>query len=129
MNTPLKHNLNKKVTRLSLLFTYLGAIFITNPAIAFAANKIDPAITKGDGTGGGIFNNILIPFTNFLAAAVGIIVVISIIIGAIEYSSAGGDPNKVAKARGRIQKAVVSLIIFFFLYAILQWIVPGGIGG
>lgn len=127
-------------SRIGVLLIAISTLFMNTTSLVLAAtpkandvlsapNPVsDPALT-GDGIGGGLFENYIIPFTNFLAATVGLIVVISIIYGAIEYSSAGGDPNKVAKARGRISKAVVSLIVFFFLYAILQWIVPGGIGG
>lgn len=116
----------KRINSKALSVLVAVSLIVNKTAVALAVQ--DPAITNGD-AGSGLFNKFIIPFSNFLAGAVGLIVVISIIYGAIEYSSAGGDPNKAAKARGRIQKAIVSLIVFFFLYAILQWIVPGGIGG
>lgn len=137
MTTNFLNIIKANIGRVKLYLIMIAAVLINTTVIAAAtttttqqttpAPVADPALT-GKGIGGGLFENYIIPFSNFLAAAVGIIVVISIIYGAIEYSSAGGDPNKVAKARGRIQKAIVSLIIFFFLYAILQWIVPGGVG-
>lgn len=129
INFPKLVNRSANLKKFSVL-VFTGLITGSSSVVLAASpNGIaDPALT-GDGTGGGLFSKYIIPFTNFLAAAVGLIVVISIIYGAIEYSSAGGDPNKAAKARNRIQKAIVSLIVFFFLYAILQWIVPGGIGG
>lgn len=68
------------------------------------------------------------PFINLLAAAAGIAVVISIVMGAIQYSSAGGDPGKVSAARDRIRNAIIALLAFLFLYAFLNWLLPGGIG-
>lgn len=64
---------------------------------------------------------------NVLSLGVGIIIVIMIIVGGIQYTMAGGDAGKVAAAKGRITNAIYALIAFFFLYAFLQWVVPGGI--
>ncbi len=69
------------------------------------------------------------PVVAFLAAMAGVAVVISIVTGAIQYSSAGGDPGKVAAARGRITKAVVALLAFIFLYAFINYLLPGGVNG
>jgi hypothetical protein len=67
------------------------------------------------------------PFINFLAALVGVAVVISIVIGGIQYSSSGGDPAKAAAAKNRIRNAIVALVAFFFLYALLNFLIPGGL--
>ena len=64
---------------------------------------------------------------NVLSAGVGIIIVIMLIVGGIQYTMAGGDAGKVVAAKGRIINAIYALIAFFFLYAFLQWIVPGGV--
>lgn len=61
-----------------------------------------------------------------LAAGVGVVATIVIIIAGIQYSSAGGDPQKVKAAKTRITNAIIGLIAYFFLFAFLQWIVPGG---
>lgn len=68
------------------------------------------------------------PFIAFMSAVAGIAVVISIVLGGIQYSSAGGDPGKVAAARERITKAIIALLAFLFLFAFLNWLLPGGIG-
>ena len=69
------------------------------------------------------------PAIKFMAAAAGVAVVISVVVGGIQYSSAGGDPSKVAAARNRIQEAVIALLAFLFLMAFLNFILPGGING
>ena len=67
------------------------------------------------------------PLIDFLAALVGVAVVISIVIGGIQYSSSGGDPSKVSAAKSRIRNAIVALVTFLLLYAILNFLIPGGL--
>lgn len=76
-----------------------------------------------------IISTYINPVVAFLAAMAGVAVVISIVAGAIQYSSAGGDPGKVAAARGRITKAVIALLAFIFLYAFINYLLPGGVNG
>ncbi len=66
-------------------------------------------------------------FINALSGLVGIVIVIMMIIGGIEYSAAGNDPQRVSAARSKISNALLALLVFIFMYAFLQWVVPGGI--
>ena len=68
------------------------------------------------------------PFIKTFSALAGVAVVISLIVAGIQYSSASGDPSKIAAAKSRIGKSIVALLFFIFLYAFLNYIVPGGIG-
>lgn len=74
-----------------------------------------------------LLDKYLNPFVGFLSVIAGVVIVISIIVGGIQYSSAGSDPNKVSAAKKRITNALVSLVAFIFLVAFLQWIIPGGL--
>lgn len=67
------------------------------------------------------------PLVNLLSAAVGIIVVVAIIVGAIQFSSAAGDPQKAANGKKHIQNALLGLLAYLLLYAFLQFIIPGGL--
>ena len=67
------------------------------------------------------------PTINLLAISVGLLSVISIMIGGVQFASSDGDPQKAAAAKGRIAKTIVALVSFMFLYAFLQFLVPGGI--
>ena len=67
------------------------------------------------------------PFINGLAIIVLLAVVISIIIGGIQYSASADQPAAAAAAKQRIINAVLALLAFMFLWAFLQWIVPGGL--
>ena len=65
--------------------------------------------------------------TNVLSGIAGLIIVSMIIIGGIQYSTAGPDPSKVQAARTKIFNALLALVFFVFGFAILQWLIPGGI--
>lgn len=67
------------------------------------------------------------PIIDFLAAAVGVVVVISIVLGGIQYSASADNPQATAAARKRIANAVIAAVAFLFLWGFLQFIVPGGL--
>lgn len=69
----------------------------------------------------------VVVFINVLSAMVGITVVIMVIIGGIQYSASGDDPQKVQEAKKKISNALLALVAFIFMYAFLQWVVPGGL--
>lgn len=69
----------------------------------------------------------LVLIINLLSGVVGIVVAASIIVGGIQYSAAGGDPQKVSAAKNRIRNAIIALVFFIFGYALLNYLVPGGV--
>lgn len=104
-----------------------------------AANQAPPA-TSGSATTTGRFEctgdacvndnpitKFLVTVINFLSALIGIIVIAVIIIAGIQYTTSGGNPQQTAQAKKRIINAITALVAFFFLFAILQWLIPGGI--
>lgn len=66
---------------------------------------------------------------NFLAGAVGVITVIMMIVGGVQYSLARNKPEAVSAARKRVLNAVIALVAFMFIWAFIQWLVPGGVFG
>ncbi len=64
---------------------------------------------------------------NFLSAGAGVVITASIVIAGIQYAAAGPNPQQVAAARKRIISSIVALLALLFLYAFLQWLVPGGV--
>jgi len=106
-----------------------------DPAAPAAADKnslVKPVVSDCNGTyttltpaNCGIVKFIT-DITNALSAAVGVVIVISLTWAGIQYSSAGGDSQKVGAARHRIQNGVIALAMFIFMYAFLTWLIPGG---
>jgi hypothetical protein len=63
---------------------------------------------------------------NVLAAGVGVVTIAMIIVGGIQYSLAADNPQAVQAAKTRIRNAIIALLGFLFLWAFLQWLIPGG---
>lgn len=63
----------------------------------------------------------------FLSFGVGLVVVVSIILAGIQYTTSEGNPEKTMAAKFRIRDALVALVVYIFIFAILQYLIPGGI--
>jgi|GEM_PF-795950 len=98
----------------------------TNPGSGSGGANLSMDCTGGAEGSCGIIEKI-IQIINGVSVLVGIVVVIMIIVGGIQYSAAGSDPQKIASAKSKITNALLALLVFIFLYAFLQWVVPGGI--
>ena len=83
----------------------------------------DSSVTSGSKT----IDRLIQSTVDLLSAITGLVIVISIIIGGIQYMTARDNAQQVAAAKNRILMSVLSLILFIFAYTILQWLVPGGI--
>jgi hypothetical protein len=96
------------------------------------SNSSDAAITSssGDCSKGSnscdLIYKYINPLIDFLAAAVGVVVVISVILGGIQYSASADNPQASAAAKKRIANALLAAIVFLFLWGFLEFIIPGG---
>ena len=64
---------------------------------------------------------------NFLAAGVGIAVLAGIVFGAITYATAAGSAEQAKKGITFVTNAVIALLLFIFMYAIINFLIPGGL--
>lgn len=64
---------------------------------------------------------------NVLAGLVAVVSIAMIVLGGIQYSIARNNPQEIGAARGRIINAVIAMIAFMFLWALLQYLIPGGV--
>ncbi|GAC1481311.1 MAG: hypothetical protein NVS1B7_1750 [Candidatus Saccharimonadales bacterium] len=63
----------------------------------------------------------------FLSAGVGLLIVISVIIAGIQFTTSKGDPGATAKAIERVRSTVFALLLYIFAFALLNFLVPGGL--
>jgi len=70
---------------------------------------------------------LIVVVTNIMAGIAATVIVATLTFAGIQYSSAGADPSKVQAAKKRMYNALLALMLLIFGYAILQWLVPGGI--
>lgn len=61
-----------------------------------------------------------------LSAGVGLVVIGSIVLAGIQYTSSRGDPSATSRAIGRIRSSLTALLIFIFAAALLDFILPQG---
>lgn len=73
-----------------------------------------------------IFKDYVAPALDILSLVVVPLITLVIILAGVQYSAASGDPGKVSAAKGRIINAVIALVSYVFLWAFLQWLIPGG---
>jgi len=88
--------------------------------------SIQAGASEDSGNHCGILDYLSI-FINVLSAAVGIVIVGSLIVAGIRYSTAGSDAQKVSAAKNRILNSVIALVAYLFFFSFLQWLVPGGV--
>lgn len=86
----------------------------------------DTCVSNSVGSGGAIVNY-LRELLSLLSGAVGTVIVLMLIIAGIQYITSYGDPGNVKAAKQRIINAITALVLFMFMVAILQFLVPGGI--
>ena len=61
-----------------------------------------------------------------LSNGVGLIVIGSIIVGGIQYTTSAGDPQATAKAVGRIRSTLIALGLYIIAYPLLNYVLPAG---
>ena len=131
--------------KLLSLFLFMAAfvatpLLLSSPAYAVDENNgnkcagVDVAILKCDASGGenvedsGVWALLIIAL-NILAGLVGIVAVGGIVYGAIMYASAQDNASQVQEAIGIIRNVVIGLVLFLSMYALLQFLIPGGVFG
>jgi len=129
----IKQKINQIVIGLSILASPL--LIIGSPLTAFAATcgGVQTTIISctQDGTGTNVNNSgvwgLLLLAINILTAGVGVAAVGGIVYGSILYTSAGGSPDGVKKAREVITNVVIGIVAYALMYSILNFIIPGGL--
>lgn len=78
-------------------------------------------------SGMGPIEDMLYAIVRFISFGVGLVVVGSIIVAGIQYSTSEGNPETTQAAKNRVRDAVIGLIIYLFAFALVQYLVPGGL--
>jgi hypothetical protein len=121
---------------IAIIFAFSLLVFTPAPAQA-APCKDDNGNASSffdwglcDSSGAQVYPNqvvgILMIILNWLAVGVTIAVVGGIIYGAILYTTSAGEADKAKKGMDTIRGAFIALILFFAMWALLNWLVPGG---
>lgn len=87
--------------------------------------SVDPASGQCESTGTGAtekVNSTIAKGLNLFSAVVGIIAVVMIIVGGIQYITSGGDSGNVTKAKNTILYAVIGLVVVALAQIIVQFV-------
>ena len=121
---------------LIVLLSVFMTFFVTAPIVAQSGLDTPKEIQSSDefkcnGAEDCIKSN---PITTWLQYVINILTVVLLAGGSvmiawagIQYMSARDNAQAVQDAKQKIWNVVFGLIAYFFLYAFLQWLVPGGI--
>ncbi|PID32612.1 hypothetical protein CR956_01545 [Candidatus Saccharibacteria bacterium] len=72
---------------------------------------------------------LLILVLNVMTAIVGLLAVAAIVFAGFLYVSAGDSTEQIKKAKVMITNTIIGVVLFGLMYALLQWLVPGGLFG
>lgn len=122
----------------SLLLTLAAALvfMVATPNSALAAScgtdsdghPIQTSIDYGcTSTAGGPIYGFVRAIIKFASGLVGLVVIMMLIIGGIRYITSAGNPKLVAAAKTQIINAVIGLVLFALMLAVLNFLLPGGI--
>lgn len=110
----------------------LLASFLVFPAVTLAANCDGVKTSVNFDTGGqtcsgshGVIIDFLLSIVRFMGELIGLVVILMIIIGGIQYITSNGDPNGVKAAKGRIGGAITALVLYLMMWGILHYLIPG----
>lgn len=76
-----------------------------------------------------IILDVLTNILNWAAIGVSVAVAIGIIYGGLMVGSSGGNEAQMKKGLEIIRNAVIALVLYFAMYAILNYLIPGGLFG
>ena len=80
---------------------------------------------KDDGKGCGVFM-IIGSVLEILTYGVGILGVLGLVLVGTKYLTAGGNEEQTQKAKRRLLEIVIGLVAYVILWAIVNWLMPGG---
>ena len=146
------------IMRLKKIFSGLAiaTVLLMAPGAAFAAGcpadyvQIGVPIISLNGSSGGILNTkdskgkaiqcvsnkgdgAIIAYVKallqYLSGLVGLVIILMIIVSGIQYLTAYGNPKSITAAKNRLTNAIIGLFLFIFAFALLSFLIPGGIIG
>ncbi len=80
-----------------------------------------------DSQDGGQIMGLFLTIFNWLAIGVSLAVIAGIIYGAITYTTAGGAQDRAKKGIDIIRNSVIGLVLYFAMFSLLNFLVPGGL--
>ena len=106
------------------------AVSCPSGSINSSADTLAGCNVKKD-EGNGLMDTVLV-IINVILAVLGIVTVLMIILGGVNYTTSQGDPTKAAKAKNTILYGVIGLVIALLAFAVVNFVLTevfGSAGG
>lgn len=91
------------------------------------ATKAEEAADDGVKATECLYARYINPLIKLLSAVVGVLAVLSLVVSGVQMSAAGSDPQQIATAKQRIINTLLGVIAYIFIFALLNWVIPGGV--
>lgn len=108
-----------------------GPVCVAVPVFADSANRGDceegQEEIANDPANGGAIIVYLKMILKLLNIAIGMIIILMLIIAGVQYITSAADPGQVKAAKDRIMNAIIALVLYMLMFAILNFLIPGGI--
>lgn len=121
-----------KIKNIALIMSAVLALVVsfTPPAYAYQCGggkaAVSTSIDFGCSQKGNPVFDLTFAIIRLLSDGVGIVIVLSVVIAGIQYTTSADNPRSVEAAKARLRSAVLALAVFIFAYALLNYLVPGG---
>lgn len=129
----MKKNLLKYTLSVTICIIGISAISTTP---TFADDPCNTSLPDTVREANGCNNNsknqlpdIITGIINAVIAVSGLVAVIYIIVGGVNYMTSNGDSTKIQKAKTTILYALIGLVICALSFAIVNWVILRAIGG
>lgn len=102
------------------------AVFADNCSTEVCSGNYPESVKSACGCGTSNTNtlpNVIVNILNGVIAVAGVIAVIFVIVGGVQYMTSSGDANKVKKAKDTILYAIIGLIVCVLSFAIVNFVI------
>ena len=122
-------NINNIFLLVAVAVIGVAAVVAGEPVMAASCGGADTSVIECSGTGEAAIVDVIKTVIGILAVGVGILAVGTTILGGILYSMSGDNPEQLKRAKTIWINTVIGLILFAFLVAITNFLIPGGVFG
>jgi hypothetical protein len=128
----IKQTIQNIAVVVGILLLPVVAALPSSPSMAASCGGVETALISCSQGGGDKPENtglwgILLMAIGILTAGVGVLALAGIVYGAILWTSAGGSPEQIKKARTVFTNVVIGVVAFGGMYVLLNFLVPGGV--
>lgn len=111
---------------LAVVYILCFSVFIANKAFAAQCGDAETVLIECGDNGSGNIIHVLSTVLDIMTTGIGILAVIGISVFGMQYLTAGGDINKVTKAKRRMYETTIGVVCYLAIFGVTKWLLPNG---